>query len=134
MGIRIIHHFKDPSEECQIQEIIHSIHSIESSMETIVPLTSIMNTGFAVLDFGNFPGFASAMTQITGQKGISADSTVRAWIIPKATIDHSEDEHFVDPPRVLAGKIVPGFGFMIYGFAKTNLSYGKWSVAWEWTA
>ncbi len=69
--------------------------------------------------------------------------------MPTATSDHSVDEHWTDPPDVLAGSVSAGVGFTIYGKAKdiwggitgvestpgdmNNLVYGKWSIAWRWS-
>src|SRR5581483_4173877 len=48
--------------------------------------------GIASLDFGAFPGKFSTSLAITGQSGIQAGSTVRAWIQPAASADHTADE------------------------------------------
>ncbi len=109
--------------------------------------------GVNTVNFGAVPGASDTSTAITGQTNIVAGSSVDAWIICTATADHSADEHWVDPPIIYAGNIVPGTGFSIY--AKSNndaagidspayeqyalgapsapvLSYGLWSVAWQW--
>lgn len=69
--------------------------------------------------------------------------------MPKATADHSIDEHWADAPNVLAGNVQAGVGFTIYGVVKDvwggvaatrqptpancdNLAYGLWTVAWCW--
>ena len=107
--------------------------------------------GTATVNFGAFPGTGDASIAVTGQAGILAGSLVEAWIMPTATADHSVDEHWVDPPRVVAGNIVPGTGFTIYATARddnkyptqpttgqrrefynTNALYGQWTVAWVW--
>lgn len=72
-------------------------------------------TGTAVLDFGAFPGTGDTKVVVTGQAGILAGSIVNAWIRPVATADHTADEHILEPIRVIAGLIVPGTGFTIYG-------------------
>lgn len=107
-------------------------------------------TGTAEIDFGAFPGSPHATAVIVGQAGIVAGSTVEAWVFAKATADHSEDEHLVDPPRVAVSAIVAGTGFTINGLlreppiksmsldrvrertANPPLIYGRWSVAWRW--
>jgi len=81
---------------------------------------------------------------------IAAGSLVEAWIFPVATPDHSADEHLVSGIQVIAGSIVVGVGFTIFGFCqnqatvqdrpfqKVGLSrnaptlYGQWTVAWCW--
>jgi hypothetical protein len=104
----------------------------------------------ALLDFGAFPGASDASVVITGQASILAGSLVEAWIFPAATADHSADEHAVETIKVLAGNVVAGTGFTIYGFNTSQLSepvepynrggrggqgtrlYGKFNVAWVW--
>lgn len=107
--------------------------------------------GTTTIDFGIFPGKSDASIAVTGQSGIIAGSLVEAWIRPVATGDHSIDEHLADPPRVIAGNIVAGTGFTIYGFIdgfqqitrlpgapegglnnSSPLCYGQWTVAWVW--
>jgi hypothetical protein len=98
--------------------------------------------GTTTIDFGSFPGKTDATVVVTGQAGITGTSLVEAWIYPTATADHNVDEHLVDPPRVVAGKIVADTGFTIYGFVDTRadannqstqpMCYGLWTVAWVW--
>jgi hypothetical protein len=99
--------------------------------------------GTTTIDFGAFPGKTDATIVVTGQTGILVSSLVEAWIFPVATADHSADEHLIDPPRVIAGNIVAGTGFTIYGFMNTRtdinninsgqpMVYGLWTVAWVW--
>lgn len=111
--------------------------------------------GTAVLDFGAFPGKSDASVAVTGQTGILSGSLVEAWIRPVATADHSADEHMVETLKVVAGNIVVGTGFTIYGFNTSQLNeappgslsggqnragnegkgtriYGQWTIAWAW--
>ena len=117
--------------------------------------------GTATLNFGAFPGDTDTSVTVTGQVGIDATSLVEAWIRPGATADHTADEHIVDAPIVVAGNIVAGTGFTIYGVARDGIPvpdaiyrnqapnpgsqpdtqergrtspmpYGTWSVAWVW--
>jgi hypothetical protein len=91
--------------------------------------------GVGMVDFGAAPGASDAQLVITGQTGITAGATVDAWLVAVATADHSIDEHWLDPPRIVAGNIVPGVGFTIYAVNEDIgdvLTYGKWSVAWQW--
>jgi hypothetical protein len=74
-----------------------------------------VNTGTAELDFGAFPGATDASLAVTGQASIVAGSAVWAVLIPVATADHTADEHLVDGPIVLAGNIIAGTGFTLYG-------------------
>lgn len=111
------------------------------------------NIGIALLDFGAFPGSSSASVDVTGQTYILAGSVIFSWIFPLATVDHSADEHWIEPIKVLAGNTVPGTGFTIYGvyagqdgfpdvsvgeygLAKRGLGgarlYGKYTIGWRW--
>ena len=74
-----------------------------------------MATGTTTIDFGSFPGTSDASVAITGQGSIVSGSLVEAWLRPVATADHSEDEHMAETIKVVAGNIVPGTGFTIYG-------------------
>lgn len=103
-------------------------------------------SGTGSLNFGSFPGSSDTSLTITGQTGIQASSIVEAWIMPVDTVDHSIDEHIIDPPNVTAGNIVAGVGFTIYGInnslplisqgnRKTDQAprrYGIWNVAWRY--
>jgi hypothetical protein len=79
-------------------------------------------TGTGLLDFGAFPGASDAQLVITGQAGIVSGSYVEAWIFPAATTDHTADEHWVEPLKVMAGNIVAGTGFTIYGINTNTLT------------
>jgi hypothetical protein len=72
-------------------------------------------TGTGLLDFGAFPGASDTTLVITGQAGIVAGSLVEAWLLPASTADHTADEHWVETIKVMAGNIVAGTGFTIYG-------------------
>lgn len=91
--------------------------------------------GTATIDFGAFPGASDTSVAVTGQTSIVSGSAVEAWILPAATADHSVDEHMVETLKVIAGNIVAGTGFTIYGFnsgfGDVRL-YGTWNVAWVW--
>lgn len=88
--------------------------------------------GIAVVDLGAFPGTGEASYAITGQPDIVAGSSVRVWVTPAQTADHSPDEHRLDAPRVFASLPTAGAGFTIYATAQSRGQYGKWSVGWEW--
>lgn len=108
--------------------------------------------GQTTVNFGVAPGATDTSTTITGQTNIVAGSSVDAWIIAAPTADHSADEHWVDPPLIYAGNIIPGVGFTIYAKCNDNPGgpdpafyelaagnnsggvncYGAWSVAWQW--
>ncbi len=77
-------------------------------------------TGTGLLNFGTFPGSSDALLVVTGQAAILSGSYVEAWIRPEATAEHTADEHWVETIKVVAGNIVPGTGFTIYGI-NTNI-------------
>lgn len=94
-------------------------------------------TGTTTIDFGAFPGSVDASVTVTGQTGILSNSLVEAWVFPVSTADHTVAEHYVSPPRVMAGEIVAGTGFTIRGFptdvvGNWPLTHGQWTVAWAW--
>lgn len=112
-------------------------------------------TGSSTVNFGLAPGTSDTQLVVTGQPNILAGSSVAVWIAPAATADHSVDEHWVDPPTVSAGNIVPGVGFTIFakasgaggtadilnaglgagqvsGIANSSTAYGAWNVGWRW--
>jgi hypothetical protein len=78
--------------------------------------------GTATLDFGAFPGASDASVAVTGQAGILAGSLVEAWILPAATADHSADEHRLESLRIVAGNIIAGTGFTIYGVNTSEIN------------
>jgi hypothetical protein len=78
--------------------------------------------GTATLDFGAFPGASDASVAVTGQAGILAGSLVEAWLFPAATADHTADEHWVETIEVMAGNVVAGTGFTIYGINECQLT------------
>jgi hypothetical protein len=126
-------------------------------------LVSVMNaagflpsfSGTGLLDFGAFPGSTDAQLVITGQAAIVAGSVVEAFLLPAVTADHSIDDHWIDSPSIMAGNIVPGIGFTIYGVCPTEIGgvdgvnpalgpgsisgaagmprlFGKYNVGWRW--
>ena len=78
--------------------------------------------GTVEVDFGAFPGASDASVAVTGQTGIVAGSLVEAWIFPKATTDHSADEHMVETLKVFAGNVVAGTGFTVYALNTSHLT------------
>jgi hypothetical protein len=97
--------------------------------------------GTAVLNFGSFPGKSDTSVAVTGQSGIVSGSLVEAWIRPVDSVDHSADEHRVETVKVMAGDIVAGTGFTIFGMNSGQVSqpngqgtrlYGQFNVSWVW--
>ena len=103
---------------------------------TSPPPPPINSPQLDLINFGAFPGTTDTTLVVQGQDNIVATSVVEAWIEAIATVDHSVDEHWADPPRISVGNIVPGVGFTIYGNAnqtgKDTTAYGNWTVAWSW--
>jgi hypothetical protein len=95
----------------------------------------VPNMGRTILDFGAAPGAPDARVQVIDQAGIVEGSQVLAWLFPVATPDHSADEHVLEQLKIVAGQIVPGVGFTIFGLALAPLvnAHGKWTVAWMWS-
>jgi hypothetical protein len=92
-----------------------------------------MAVGTAVLDFGPWPGASMASTVVYGQLGILATSQVSASVsLSGATADHSIDEHRVEQLKVMAGNIVAGDSFTIYGECLNSLTYGAYTIDWVW--
>lgn len=92
--------------------------------------------GTIEIDFGAFPGSATATVAVTGQTTILSNSFCEAWIFPSSTgsTDHSIDEHYVDYFDVMAGPPTAGVGFTIYGIAPlgTGNRVGKYRLGWVW--
>lgn len=96
--------------------------------------TPQVTLGTVALDFGAFPGVADAAVAVTGQAAIGASAKVLAWVRPEATADHSADEHWAEEMDVMAGNIVAGTGFTVYGKTRNQRLYGRYTVAWQWAA
>jgi len=104
--------------------------------------------GEATIDFGAFPGKSDTFVNVVGQSAIVSGSKVTAWLAPKATADHTVDEHLMETIRIMAGNIVPTVGFTIYALNYSQLNeplelrsgrgglgtriYGSWTVQWQW--
>lgn len=92
-----------------------------------------MAVGTATLNFGAFPGVTDTSVAVTGQTGILTGSAVEAYIAPAATAEHTADEHRVESLSVMAGNIVAGTGFTIYGRTTDNTRlYGNFNIGWVW--
>ena len=86
--------------------------------------------GTASVNFGAWPGVTDTTLVISGQPGILSTALVEAWLAPRATVDHSADEHVVDGPILLAGNIEPGTGFTVFAQSRGLALYGLWSINW----
>lgn len=89
-------------------------------------------SGTSALNFG-VSGDTNTSVNITGLMSILSNSLVEAWVFPTSTVNHSVDEHLVESFKVVAGNVVPGVGFTIYGITQCPAKiYGTWNVAWVW--
>jgi Collagen triple helix repeat (20 copies) len=89
-------------------------------------------TGSTTVDLGT-PGVGQIKKAIA-DAAVGASSVAEAFIIAKATADHSADEHTLERLSVTA-EAVAGVGINIY-VTDMNLAparaYGVWSVGWRW--
>lgn len=70
---------------------------------------------------------------VSGQTGIlAASSELEAWVQPKATADHSLDEHRVNQLTVHACNIVDNTSFDICLWCENGSLYGDWNISWVW--
>jgi len=89
-------------------------------------------SGTGVLTFG---ASNVARLTVTGQTWVTANSAINVAVLPKATAQHSEDEHIILSSilglTVPAASIVPGVGFDIVGVANTSgVIGGTVNVQW----
>ena len=94
-----------------------------------------MATGTTTVNFGTYPGSNQASAVITGQGAILTSSFIEAWLFPKATADHSEDEHIIEHMDVTVpfSTIVSGTGFTIQVYVPGNYRlYGLFTINWVW--
>lgn len=91
-------------------------------------------TGTTTVDFGAYPGKPEASVVVTGQAGILVTSMVEAYINPKATANHSEDEHIIEHIGVFvpSSLIVAGTGFTIKVQTQGLRLYGLYTINWVW--
>lgn len=98
--------------------------------QPVAPIAAGFHTGTDLLDFGAAPGGTNARVTISGQTGLLAGSTPKAWIMYKDSADHTMDEHLAARIYVIAGNI-SGTSFDIVGLVDTPI-VGRFNVAWEW--
>jgi hypothetical protein len=90
-------------------------------------------TGVTVVDLGAFPGTGDASIAVVAP-GIPANAIVNAWLVGRASADHSADEHRLENLRVTAGDVVAGTGFTVSVMSTMKGQYGAWSIGWSWQA
>ena len=95
-------------------------------------------SGNTTVDFTAFPGSTGATVDVTGQTGFTSTSQVEAWLQPKATADHTIDEHRVEEIDVKGAWQVDGTIRIYAEWKPTNDNvgaarpYGLWTVGWVW--
>lgn len=89
--------------------------------------------GHTTVDFGAWPGQASADVAVSGQTGILTSSDAEAWIRCEDSADHSADEHEIEEFDVKAKSIVAGTGFTVVVRPKLGTVYGVWNISWVWS-
>lgn len=92
----------------------------------------------ATVDFGSFPGSDFASVNVTANSQVNPNAILLAHVVQTATVDHSADEHLVDPPMV--GAVNNGDGTITISAVPRQIPnspippepmpYGKWSVGW----
>lgn len=94
-----------------------------------------VNAGTATLAFGAAPGTNVVIATVTGQTGIAAGASIKAWIAADSTADHNAYEHAVIfPGRIglACGDVINGVGFSIYASTELRLT-GNVACRWEWS-
>lgn len=112
--------------------------------------------GTSIVDFGAFPGKPLAEATVSAVS-IDLNAFLSVQVVPVATVDHTADEHSVDPPLVsgqVSGNTIvlraccsgrdrpvpPGIPFGQVNTSQMPIArrqmqpYGKWSVAWAFVA
>jgi hypothetical protein len=111
--------------------------------------------GAVEVDFGAFPGAVEKETDVA-TAGVVVTSLVEAWLVPKATADHTVDEHIAEDQQLdVQGRYLSDgnirirvgindrehMGQVNYQLstdpsakpgAQQSLTYGKWNVGWVW--
>lgn len=109
--------------------------------------------GVTILDFGSgrsdasvdvavpniIAGLTADVTTVTADTtAYTADqlgSLVEAWLYARGNAEHSADEHELVELKIIAGNIVQGARFTVYGVHMGRgdaVLAGKWTVEWIW--
>ena len=78
----------------------------------------------------NFGAKSTNASVAVSAPAITAGQLVEAWIFPATTASNTADNHWVDSVRVVAGNVVAGVGFTIYGRVEQGWAHGIFNVAW----
>jgi len=111
-----------------VNAAIAALQVLIDSLQAQINALHVPASGSTVIDFGAFPGspMAQVSVPVTTNFGI-----VQAWVQPSSTPDHSADEHIVETLKVIAGNVLLGTGFTIYGLnTSPGRLYGRWNVSY----
>ena len=89
-----------------------------------------MATGEIAIDFG---AGAEMVSVAISRSTVTASTHVEAYLFPKATADHTVDEHLIDGPEIWAHSISSQEGFTITGRIRDGHGdrlTGLWNVRW----
>lgn len=75
---------------------------------------TVLGTGISQVQMGAFPGTPQGSLVVTGLPLIQAGSLVYCWLTPIDTVDHTADEHLVEPLVAIAKDVIAGTGFTIF--------------------
>lgn len=115
-----------------------------ATARTTLGITGTPTRGTTAVNFGAAPGNTHSTIAVTGQAAIGATATVRAWIAPTATADHSIDEHIMASSMMdlIVSAVTAGVGFTINALARAldtegavdnSFLAGQFTIAWEWS-
>lgn len=94
--------------------------------------------GLAKIDFGD--DGASEATVFVKVPGIDASAIPHAWLYPKATDDHTVEDHYIAPIKVVATQPTDDSGFTVYAWvesypspagARVPYATGQYFIAWS---
>lgn len=89
------------------------------------------------IDFG---ATATSLAEVVvNEPSVKADTIVSAWLHPRATADHTVEEHLLAPIRIVAGPCTAGVGFTVYAICGADPSAkgkqpgatGQWFFAFD---
>lgn len=92
-----------------------------------------MAVGSAVIDFGSYPGSNEASVVVSGQSGIQTTSSVEAWLMAEASLDHTVNDATYASLLTSITCSIPtaSTGFTIYARSTEKLQ-GQFIVRWVW--
>lgn len=98
------------------------------ALQAAIPAAPLMQ-GLTQVDFGAMDAIrGDAEFLLTGLTGILTTSSIECSLRIEATADHDIDDMIIDAPEFLAGKIIAGTGFSIFGSMEYGTVYGKYNL------